>query len=178
MWPRGARRYKIHAVSTTTDVDSLRIVCLFQDHVWRNHGLLEEVISDRGTVFISGFSDALGKLLGMKLSPSTAYHPQTDGQTECVNQEIEQFLCLFVNHRQDDWSEWLPLAEFSYNNRIHAATRLTPFGHRTTPLPGYRAILRDASRGHQRICCQHGCSPGRGQSSIRKCCTGHAQYYD
>jgi hypothetical protein len=118
---------RIHAVPTTTDVDSLGIARLFRDHVWRNHGLPEEIISDRGTVFISGFSDALGKLLGMKLSPSTAYHPQTDGQTERVNQEIEQFLRLFINHRQDDWSEWLPLAEFSYNNRVHAATRRTPF---------------------------------------------------
>ena len=89
---------RIHAVPTTTDVDSLGITCLFRDHVWRNHGLPEEVISDRGTVFISGLSDALGKLLGTKLSPSTAYHPQTDGQTECINQEIEQFLRLFVNH--------------------------------------------------------------------------------
>ena len=117
----------IHAVPTTTDMDSLGIARLFRDHVWRNHGLPEEVISDHGTVFISGFSDALGKLLGTKLSPSTAYHPQTDGQTEHVNQEIEQFLCLLVNHRQDDWSEWLPLAEFSYNNCVHATTCHTPF---------------------------------------------------
>ena len=66
----------------TTDVNSLGVACLFQDHIWRNHGLPEEIISDWGMVFISGFSDALGKLLGMKLAPSTAYHPQTDGQTE------------------------------------------------------------------------------------------------
>ena len=118
---------RIHVMPTTTDVDSLGIARLFRDHVWRNHGLPEEIISDRGAVFVSGFSDALGKLLGIKLSPSTAYHPQTDGQTERVNQEIEQFLRLFVNHRQDDWSEWLPIAEFSYNNRVHSATRRTPF---------------------------------------------------
>ena len=105
-------------------MDSLGIAHLFRDHIWRNHSLPEEVISDCGT---ASFSDALGKLLSTKLSPSTAYHPQTDGQTERVNQEIEQFLWLFVNHRQDDWSEWLPLAEFSYNNRFHAATCHTPF---------------------------------------------------
>jgi hypothetical protein len=119
----------IHTAPTTSDtgINSLGITHPFRDHVWRNHGLPEEVISDCSTVFISGFSDALGKLLSMKLSPSTAYHPQTDSQTEQVNQEIEQFLHLFVNHHQDDWSEWLPLAEFAYNNHIHVATHCTPF---------------------------------------------------
>jgi len=69
----------------------------------------------------------LNRLLGIQTTPSTAYHPQTDGQTERVNQEIEQYLRLFVNHRQDDWVEWLPLAEFTHNNRIQASTRQTPF---------------------------------------------------
>ena len=47
-----------------------------------------------------------------------AYHPQTDGQTEQINQEVEQYLWLFVNYQQDDWTEWLPLVEFSYNDKI------------------------------------------------------------
>jgi len=76
---------------------------------------------------VSRFSRELASLLGIKLTPSTAYHPQTDGQTERVNQEIETYLRVFINHRQDDWADWLPLAEFSYNNRIHAATHRTPF---------------------------------------------------
>jgi hypothetical protein len=66
-------------------------------------------------------------MLGIRVSASTAYHPQSDGQTERVNQELEQYLRLFVNERQDNWDELLPLAEFQYNNRIHAATRETPF---------------------------------------------------
>ena len=66
-------------------------------------------------------------LLGVKGNPSTAYHPQSDGQTERCNQEVEQYLRLFCNHRQDDWAEWLSMAEFSYNNRIQASTRQTPF---------------------------------------------------
>jgi hypothetical protein len=64
--------------------------------------MAQSLSQDSGQTCTMGFSDALGKLLGMKLSPSTAYHPQTDGQTERVNQEIEQFLRLFVNHHQDD----------------------------------------------------------------------------
>ena len=58
----------------------------------------------------------LNKLLGIKVAASTAYHPQTEGQTERVNQEIEQNLRLFVNQCQDDWFDWISLAEFSYNN--------------------------------------------------------------
>ena len=65
--------------------------------------------------------------LGIKGNPSTAYHPQTDGQTECVNQEVKEFLTIFVNNKQDDWSEWLLIAQFCHNNRQHSATKHSPF---------------------------------------------------
>ena len=58
---------------------------------------------------------------------STAYHPQTDGQTERVNQELEQYLRMFVDHRQEQWPEWLGTAEFAYNNKKHTATQISPF---------------------------------------------------
>jgi hypothetical protein len=61
------------------------------------------------------------------MSPSTTYHLQSDGQTECLNQELEQYVQLFTNERQDNWDELLPLAEFSYNNHIHSAMQHTPF---------------------------------------------------
>ncbi len=118
---------RIHTIPTTTQMDSVGVARLFLEHVWRHHGLPDEVISDRGTTFISKFSRELSRLLGIKPTPSTAYHPQTDGQTERVNQEVETYLRIFVNHRQDDWADWLPIAEFSYNNRIHSATHHTPF---------------------------------------------------
>jgi len=66
-------------------------------------------------------------LLGIKIAASTAYHPQTDGQTEWVNQELEQYLHVFMNERQDNWDEWLPMAEFAYNNHIHSSTQHMPF---------------------------------------------------
>src|SRR6202046_5976941 len=65
--------------------------------------------------------------LGVKLAATTAYHPQGDGQTERVNQELEQYLRLFINQRQDDWVELLSFAEFQYNNHIHSATQNIPF---------------------------------------------------
>ena len=58
---------------------------------------------------------------------STAYHLQTDGQTERVNQEVEQLLQLFINQRQDDWYDWLAIAEFAYNDRVNTSTCSSPF---------------------------------------------------
>ena len=115
-----------HVIPTTSDVNSVGIAWLFCDHVWKLHGLPEEVISDCGTQFVSQFMQELNKLLGIKVAASTAYHPQSDGQTEQVNKEIKQYLWLFINQCQDDWLEWISLAEFSYNNRIHLAKHRPP----------------------------------------------------
>lgn len=80
-----------------------------------------------GPQFVSKFTRVLFKDLGFQSALSTAYHPQTDGQTEQVNQELEQYLRTFSNYRQDDWAKYLYLAEFSYNNHAHASTRVSPF---------------------------------------------------
>src|SRR5882724_10609035 len=77
-----------HTVLTTSDVTASGVARLFRDHVWKLHGLPEEVISDRGTQFMSNFMRGLSQLLKIRITASTAYHPQTDGQTERVNQEV------------------------------------------------------------------------------------------
>jgi len=69
----------------------------------------------------------LNKMLGIKSKLPTAFHPQTDEQTERVNQELEQYLRIFINHRQEQWPEWLGTAEFAYNNKAHSSTRTLPF---------------------------------------------------
>jgi len=69
----------------------------------------------------------LNNLLGIQTKLSTAYHPQTDGQTERINQELEQYLRVFIDHRQEQWPDWLGIAEFAYNNKIHVATKTLPF---------------------------------------------------
>ncbi len=69
----------------------------------------------------------LYRMLDITPNASTAFHPQTDGQTERVNQEVEKYLHIFVNHRQTDWSDWLPLAELAHNNRVHSTMRKSPF---------------------------------------------------
>src|SRR5258707_10158563 len=118
---------RIHAFPTVTSLDSAGVAQLFLEHVWHHHRLPEEVISDHGPAFMSNFLRKLAALLGVKLTPSTSYHPQTNGQTERVNQEIEAYLRVFMSHQQDDWADWLPLAEFAYNNKVHTATHRTPF---------------------------------------------------
>ena len=85
------------------------------------------MISDRGTQFISNFMKELQSMLKIERNPSTAYHPQTDGQAERANAIIKEFLTFMVNKEKNDWSEWLAIAQFSYNDRIHTATGYSPF---------------------------------------------------
>ncbi|KAJ3007050.1 hypothetical protein NUW54_g3696 [Trametes sanguinea] len=115
------------AIPCTDSLTSEGFVNLLIKHVVSLHGLPEKIWSDRGSLFVSTFTRDLYRKLGIKGNPSTAYHPQTDGQTERMNQEIETYLRIFINHRQDDWPDWLPLAAFAYRNRVHSATKQTPF---------------------------------------------------
>ena len=69
----------------------------------------------------------LNGLLGITTKLSTAFYPQTDGQTEKMNQELEQYLRMFIDHRQEQWPEWLGTAEFAYNNKVHTGTKVSPF---------------------------------------------------
>ena len=105
-----------HFILTHTTITALGVACLFLTHVWKLHGLPRQVVSDWGPQFIAEFTWELYQLLRVKLAATTAYHPQGDGQAERVNQELEQYLQLFINERQGDWDELLPLAEFQYNN--------------------------------------------------------------
>ena len=75
---------------------------MFQDSIWKLHGLPKGVVSDRGPQFVSSFMHRQSEILGIKVAALMAYHPQTDSQTEHFNQEVEQFLHLFINQRQDD----------------------------------------------------------------------------
>jgi len=100
---------------------------LFRDYVWKLHSLPESIISDRGVQFVVGMMRELNKLLEIQTKLSTVYHPQTDGQIERINQELEQYLRVFIDHRQEQWPDRLETAEFAYNNKIHLATKVSPF---------------------------------------------------
>ncbi|GLB39299.1 putative retrotransposable element tf2 155 kda protein type 1-like [Lyophyllum shimeji] len=118
---------RAHFIPTHTTCTAMGAANLYRKHMWKLHGLPDAFVSDRGPQFVAEFTRELYRLLGIKLSTSTAYHPQSDGQTERVNQELEQYLRVFCNERQDDWDDLLPEAEFQYNNHVHSATKFTPF---------------------------------------------------
>jgi hypothetical protein len=94
--------------------------------ILRGAGVSSSIVSDRGPQCTSKFCAALCYHLQVKQRLSTAYHPQTDGQTERQNQTPEQYLWGYVNYHQTDWARWLIFAEFSYNNSVHASTGMTP----------------------------------------------------
>jgi len=122
-WFTKANKYE----AAHMELNSEGFAKIIRDRVVRDHGLPRRIIHDRDTQFMSKYIKELFTILGTKQNPSTAYHPQTDGQTERMNQNIEQYLRAFISYRQDDWKEWLSTAEFAYNNSIHAATQQTPF---------------------------------------------------
>jgi len=116
-----------HFIATTERMSAEGLTKLFQDHVWKLHGLPESIILDRGVQFVAGIMKELNNLLGIQTKLSIAYYSQTDGQTERMSQELEQYLRVFIDQRQEQWPDWLETAEFAYNNKIHAATKTSPF---------------------------------------------------
>ena len=103
--------------ATTTNVSSEGIAKIYRDDIWKLHGVPRKILSDRGPQFASKFMEEFTKVLGIKRQLSTAYHPQTDGQMERINQEIGTFLQHYMNYQQDDWTNWLAAAEFQYNDK-------------------------------------------------------------
>jgi len=92
-------------IPTTEKTTAGGLVRLFRDNVWKLHGLQERIISDRGPQFAAGVMRELNAMLGIDSKLSTVFHPQTDGQTERMNQELEQYLRMFIDHRQEQWPE-------------------------------------------------------------------------
>ena len=89
----------VHFIPTTEKTLVEGLARLFRDNVWKLHSLLESIISDRGPQFVAGLMRELNRILGIESKLSMAFHPQTDGQTERVNQKLEQYLRMFIDHR-------------------------------------------------------------------------------
>ena len=106
----------------------------------------------------------LNRMLGIRTKLSTVFHPQTDGQTEHMNQELEQYLWFFVDYRQKDWLEWLASAEFIINNKVHSMTKVSLFmanyGRR------YQEERKDGKG--DRVCGKNEEGTGRSGDSIEK----------
>ena len=114
-------------VRCNKSVTAVQLAHLYLENVYRLKGLSAFIISDRDSRITAEFWQTLFQLLGTHLNMSTAYHPETDGQTERTHRTIEQILRAYVDPRHDDWAVWLPLAEFAYNSSVNASTSMSPF---------------------------------------------------
>ncbi|THH00881.1 hypothetical protein EW145_g7016 [Phellinidium pouzarii] len=120
-------------------IDALGTALLYHQNVYRRFGLPKRIISDRGPQFASHVFQTLCSCLGIKSKLSTAYHPQTDGQTERANQEIEAYLRIYCGTAPNTWAESIPDLEFSHNLQTHSVTKTSPFniilGYNPIPIP-------------------------------------------
>ena len=126
---------------------------IFVREIWRLHGLPTDIVSDRDTRFTSTFWQGVVTKLDIRSRMSTAFHPQTDGQTEKTNQSIELYVRTFTNYEQDDWMDLLPLAKYAYNNSVSQGTKLSPFFvnygyHPRTNWPTAKEAVNPASENY------------------------------
>jgi hypothetical protein len=115
------------SIPCTKEATATDLAHLFYTHVYRHHNVPESIVSDRGPQFISQFWNAFCSLIGTKVKLSTAFHPQTDGQTEIMNQYIDQRLRPYVNHYQDNWAEMLPALDNAQLTLPHASIGMSPY---------------------------------------------------
>jgi transposase InsO family protein len=139
-----------HFIPVHTCYDAQKYAEIYVAHVLRLHGVPKTIISDRGSQFVARFWEQMHASLGSHLIYSSAYHPQTDGQTERVNQILEDMLRACVLEHQGSWDQNLPWAEVSYNSSDQESLKMAPFEvlyrHRChTPLnwiePGEKVIF-------------------------------------
>ena len=116
-----------HFLPVKTTHTAKQYAQLYMDRIVSLHGIPKTIISDRGTQFIARFWEHFHAALGTQLLRSSAYHPQTDGQTERINQILEDMLRACVLTYSQKWDECLPLAEFAYNNSYQDSIRMAPF---------------------------------------------------
>jgi len=109
-------------IPTHDTITSAELACLFIIYVFSKHRVPSHVTSDRSSEFVSHFFHSLGTALDMRLHFTSGYHLEANSQAEQTNQTLEQYLCVYCNYQQDNWSELLPLAEFAYNNAPSATT--------------------------------------------------------
>jgi hypothetical protein len=116
-----------HFIPMHTTITAEGMAQLYYQQVWKHHSMPADIVLDRGPQFVAKFTQQLLERLGIQGNRSTAFHRQSDGQTERVNQMLEQYLWIYCDYHQDDWAQLLPLAEFVYNNTQNASIRVSPF---------------------------------------------------
>jgi len=143
----------VHFIPTTERTSVEGLARLFRDNVWKLHGLPESIILDRGLQFAAELIRELNRILGIESKMSMAFYPQIDGQTERVNQELEQYLRMFTGHRQEQWPDWLGTAEFTYNNKAHSSTKTSLFkaNYEQDPRMGFKVRKKGKYEGVEKF---------------------------
>ncbi|WVZ83779.1 hypothetical protein U9M48_030884 [Paspalum notatum var. saurae] len=131
-----------HFIALAHPFTALKVAKVFMDNIYRLHGMPMALVSDRDRIFTSQLWQELFKLSGTELRMSSAYHPQSDGQTERVNQSVEAYLRCFSHAYPSQWSHWLPLAEFWYNTNVHSVLDKTPFESSVAPRSHHKLAFR------------------------------------
>jgi hypothetical protein len=130
-----------HFIALSHPYSASSVARVFFDNIVRLHGFPCSIVSDRDTVFTSSFWEELFKLANVRLLRSSAFHPQTDGQSEVTNRIIVMYLRCLAGDQPRSWLQWLPWAEFCYNTSFQSALRATPFevvyGRPPPPLVSY-----------------------------------------
>lgn len=116
-----------HSMALSHPYTALEVAQIFMDNVFKLHGLPSSITSDRDPIFISSFRSELFQIQGVSLNKSTAYHPQSNGQTEVVNKWLETYLRCMCSDKPSNWSKWLTLAEWWYNTNFHSSIQTTPY---------------------------------------------------
>ena len=138
----------VHFIPTTEKTSAEELARLFRDNVWKLHRLPKSIISDRGPQFTAEIMQELNRMLEIESKLSTVFHPQTDRQTERVNQKLEQYLRIFIDYRQKQWPDWLETAEFAYNNKVHSSTKMLPFkaNYGQNPRMGFKIRKKEKNK--------------------------------
>jgi hypothetical protein len=118
---------RVHMAPVSSGISAPELARVFLDTVFKHHGMPETLVCDRDSKFVSAFWQTLFSLMGTTLNISTAYHPQTDGQTERTNRQLEQVLRHYINPQHSNWEELLPVVEYAVNAHTSASTGFTPF---------------------------------------------------
>ena len=115
------------AIPTSITLTSPQLADLYKAKVFPFFGIPKKIMSDQGPQFASEFMHDICQILSIKQNLSTAYHPETNAQVERMNHEVTQYLRMYMSYHQDDWTDWLPLAQFALNNRVSTSTGESAF---------------------------------------------------
>ena len=118
---------EVEFIPCNKTVTTLEMAKLYLFHVWKNHGLPCTIVSDCGPQFASQVMKDLCKCLRIISKLSTTHHPQMDGQTERMNHDLQQYLHIFTAEKQNEWADWITLAQFSYIMKQQASMEKSPF---------------------------------------------------